>query len=118
MKDTTLVSPDTWTIDQAQLDRPGNAEIQLDLFYDYRTNIPLYPQWQEYFRNHKPPTLVLWGQNDAIFVAAGATPCKRDIPDAEIHMLDTGHFALETHGLEIANHMRHFLGRYLKPKAH
>lgn len=118
VKDTTLVSPDTWTIDQAQLDRPGNAEIQLDLFYDYRTNIPLYPQWQEYFRNHKPPTLVIWGQNDAIFVAAGATPYKRDIPDAEIHMLDTGHFALETHGPEIANHMRHFLGRHLKPKAH
>jgi len=118
VKDTTLVSPDTWTIDQAQLDRSGNAEIQLDLFYDYRTNIPLYPQWQEYFRNHKPPTLVIWGQNDAIFVAAGATPYKRDIPDAEIHMLDTGHFALETHGSEIANHMRHFLGRHLKPKTH
>ncbi|MGH8626609.1 MAG: alpha/beta fold hydrolase, partial [Gammaproteobacteria bacterium] len=100
VKDVSLVSPDTWTVDQALLDRPGNAEIQLDLFYDYRTNIPLYPQWQAYFRKHKPPTLVAWGQNDAIFVAAGAAPYRRDIPDAEIHLLDTGHFALETHGLE------------------
>lgn len=114
VKDVSLVSPDTWTVDQALLDRPGNAEIQLDLFYDYRTNIPLYPQWQAYFRKHKPPTLVAWGQNDAIFVAAGAAPYRRDIPDAEIHLLDTGHFALETHGLEIAKLMRKFLSRTLK----
>jgi pimeloyl-ACP methyl ester carboxylesterase len=115
VNDTPLVSPDTWTIDQALLDRPGNAEIQLDLFYDYRTNIPLYPQWQAYFRKHKPPTLVVWGKNDAIFVAAGATPYKRDIPGTDIHLLDTGHFALETHGSEIAKLIRDFLGRHLKP---
>ena len=114
VSDTSLVSPDTWTLDQALLDRPGNAEIQLDLFYDYRTNIPLYTQWQAYFRKHKPPTLVVWGKNDAIFVAAGAAPYQRDIPNAEIHLLDTGHFALETHGFEIATLIREFLVRNLK----
>lgn len=112
--DTSLVSPDTWTVDQALLDRSGNAEIQLDLFYDYRTNIPLYPQWQAYFREYQPPTLVVWGQNDAIFVAAGAAPYQRDLPGAEIHLLDTGHFALETHGFESAKLIREFLGRHLK----
>lgn len=111
--DTSLVSPDAWTHDQALLDRPGNQEIQLDLFYDYRTNIPLYPQWQAYFRKHQPPTLVLWGKNDAIFVADGAAPYKRDIKRAEVHLLDTGHFALETHGPQIAGLIREFLGRRL-----
>lgn len=114
VKDASLVSPDTWTVDQALLDRPGNSEIQLDLFYDYRTNIPLYPQWQAYFRERKPPTLVFWGKNDEIFVAAGAAPYQRDIPNAEVHLLDTGHFALETHGPEIAKLIREFLGRNLK----
>ena len=114
VKDASLVSPDTWTMDQTFLDRPGNAEIQLDLFYDYRTNVPLYPQWQTYFREHKPATLVVWGKNDAIFVAAGAAPYKRDIPNADIHLLDTGHFALETHGHEIAKLIREFLNRDLK----
>ena len=113
VKDVSLVSPDTWTLDQALLDRPGNQEIQLDLFYDYRTNLPLYPQWQAYFRERKPPTLVVWGKNDQIFVAPGAAPYQRDIPDAEIHMLDTGHFALETNGPEIAALIRDFLGRRL-----
>ena len=117
VKDASLVSPDTWTVDQALLDRPGNVEIQLDLFYDYRTNIPLYPQWQAYFHERKPPTLVVWGKNDAIFVAAGAAPYKRDIPNAEIHLLDTGHFALETHGPEIAKLIREFLDRHLKSGA-
>lgn len=114
VKDQSLVSPDTWTVDQALLDRPGNAEIQLDLFYDYRTNIPLYPQWQAYFRERKPPTLVVWGKNDAIFVAAGAAPYQRDLPNAKVHLFDTGHFALETHGDEIAKLMRGFLGGILK----
>ena len=114
VNDASLVSPDTWTVDQALLDRPGNAEIQLDLFYDYRTNIPLYPQWQAYFREHKPATLVVWGKNDAIFVAAGAAPYKRDIPNAEVHLFDTGHYALETHGHEIAKLIREFLSRNLK----
>ena len=111
VKDVSLVSPDAWTVDQALLDRPGNQEIQLDLFYDYRTNLPLYPKWQAYFRSAKPPTLVVWGKNDKIFVAPGAAPYKRDIPDAEIHMIDTGHFALETNGAEIAGLIREFLGR-------
>ncbi len=111
--DLSLVDPDAALVDQALLDRPGNQEIQLDLFYDYRTNLPLYPEWQAYFRRYQPPTLVVWGQNDAIFVAAGAEPYRRDLPKAEIHMLDTGHFALETHGAEIAGLMRDFLARHL-----
>ena len=111
--DPSLVDPDAALVDQALLDRPGNQEIQLDLFYDYRTNLPLYPEWQAYFRRYQPPTLVVWGQNDAIFVAAGAEPYRRDLPKAEIHMLDTGHFALETHGAEIAGLMRDFLARHL-----
>ncbi|MGD9714156.1 MAG: alpha/beta fold hydrolase [Thermomicrobiales bacterium] len=109
--DASLVSPDTWTHDQALLDRPGNQEIQLDLFYDYQANLPLYPGWQAYFRKHKPATLVIWGKNDEIFVAAGAEPYKRDLPHAEMHLLDAGHFALETHGPEIARLIRDFLGR-------
>jgi pimeloyl-ACP methyl ester carboxylesterase len=111
VKDTTLVSPDARTLDQVFLDRPGNQEIQLDLFYDYRTNIPLYPQWQAYFRKYQPPMLIVWGKNDEIFIAPGAAPYKRDLPRAEIHMFDTGHFALETHGPEIAALIRDFLGR-------
>lgn len=113
VKDVGLVSPDAPLLDQLGMDRPGNQEIQLDLFYDYRTNIPLYPAWQAYFREHRPPALVVWGANDEIFVGAGAAPYKRDLPDAEIHMLDTGHFALETHGAEIARLMRDFLARRL-----
>jgi pimeloyl-ACP methyl ester carboxylesterase len=111
VKDVSLVSPDAWTLDQALLDRPGNQEIQLDLIYDYRTNPPLYPKWQSYFRERQPPTLVVWGQNDKIFVSAGVAPYKRDNPTAEIHMLDTGHFALETHGPHIARLIHHFLDR-------
>jgi pimeloyl-ACP methyl ester carboxylesterase len=109
--DTSLVSPDTWTHDQALLDRPGNQEVQLDLFYDYRTNVPLYPEWQAYFRKHNPATLVIWGRNDQIFVAEGAAPYKRDLPEAEVHLLDAGHFALETNGPEMARLIRDFLGR-------
>lgn len=111
VKDASLVSPDALKLDQAFLDRPGNQEIQLDLFYDYRTNIPLYPGWQAYFRKYKPPMLIVWGQNDEIFIAPGAAPYTRDIPDAEVHMLDTGHFALETNGAEMAMWIRDFLGR-------
>ncbi len=118
VKDISLVSPDAWTVDQALLDRPGNPDIQLDLFYDYRTNIPLYPQWQAYFRERKPPMLIVWGKNDEIFVAAGAAPYKRDLPNAEIHMFDTGHFALETNGPEIAKLIREFLGRAVPTSSH
>ncbi len=111
VKDRSLVSPDTWTVDQALLDRPGNADIQLDLLYDYRTNVPLYPQWQAYFRARQPPMLIVWGKNDEIFPPSGAAPYKRDLREVETHLLDTGHFALETHGAEIARLMRDFLAR-------
>lgn len=114
VKDLSLVGPDTWTVDQTFLDRPGNADIQLDLFYDYRTNLPLYPKWQAYFREHKPATLVVWGMNDEIFIAPGAEPYRRDNPNAEVHMLDTGHFALETHGAEIAKRILSFLGKHFR----
>lgn len=109
--DTSRVSPDAWTVDQAGLDRPGNADIQLDLFYDYRTNLPLYPVWQAYFRKYQPPTLVVWGKNDAIFIAAGAAPYQRDLPRATVHLLDAGHFALESNGPRVAGLIRDFLAR-------
>ncbi|WP_255595159.1 alpha/beta hydrolase [Lysobacter sp. BMK333-48F3] len=112
--DVSLVSRDAWSHDQAGLDRPGNQEIQLDLFYDYRTNLPLYPQWQRYFRERKPPMLVLWGRNDEIFVAAGAAPYRRDNPNATVKLYDTGHFALETHGVEMAREIGGFLDRHVK----
>ncbi|MBD1867361.1 alpha/beta hydrolase [Cyanobacteria bacterium FACHB-471] len=109
------ISPDAWTMDQFFLDRPGNEEIQLALFYDYRTNPPLYPQWQEYFRNHQPPTLIVWGQNDDIFPAEGVYPYQRDLQDVEFHLLNTGHFALEEEGEAIANYIRQFLTSRLQP---
>jgi pimeloyl-ACP methyl ester carboxylesterase len=93
--DVTRIDPDNWGHDQALLDRPGNKDIQLDLFHDYGTNVPLYPQFQAFFRDRKPPTLIVWGKNDKIFPADGAGPYLRDLPDAELHLLDTGHFALE-----------------------
>jgi len=109
--DVSRVSPDNWVHDQALLDRPGNADIQLDLFYDYRTNVPLYPAVQEYFRTHRPPTLLAWGKNDKIFPADGAHPYRRDLPDAELHLFDTGHFALEDKADEIVPIIRDFLAR-------
>lgn len=112
--DISLVSPDTWTVDQYRLDRPGNNEIQLDLFYDYQTNVELYPVWQNYLRTYQPPTLVVWGKNDPIFPAQGAEPFKRDLRNLEFYLLDTGHFALETHGDEIARLMQRFLKRTLR----
>lgn len=105
------VSPDSWTIDQAGLDRPGNREIQLALFRDYRFNIDRYPGFQEYFRSHQPPTLVAWGEHDEIFGPDGARAYQRDLPEAEVHLLDAGHFALESSGPEIAALVRDFLGR-------
>lgn len=108
-----LVSPDTWGHVQPLLDRVGNQDIQLQMFYSYGSNPPLYPQWQEYLRTNQPPTLIVWGQNDEIFPAAGAEPYKRDLNDLEYHLIDTGHFALETHGQEIAELMRDFLNRKL-----
>lgn len=109
-----LVSPDGPAHDQFLLDRPGNDEIQLDLFLSYGSNPPLYPQWQEYFRRRQPPTLIVWGRNDQIFPAAGAEPYKRDLKTLEFHLLDAGHFALETNGEEIAGRMREFLGKHVE----
>ena len=107
------ISPDAWTTDQYFQDRPGNKDIQLQLFYDYGSNPPLYPTWQAYFRTHQPPTLVVWGKNDVIFPADGAHPYKRDLKNIEFHLLDTGHFALEEDGDEIARLIRHFLNANL-----
>ncbi|MFE9742864.1 alpha/beta fold hydrolase [Streptomyces sp. NPDC006477] len=108
------IAPETWTLDQAGLDRPGNKEIQLQLFWDYQFNLDGYPAFQEYFRTHRPPLLAAWGRGDEIFGPAGAEAFARDLPDAEIHLLDAGHFALETHGEEIAALVRDFLGRHVK----
>lgn len=108
-----LVSPDAWTLDQAYLDRPGNKEIQLQLFFDYKNNLDGYSAFQKYFAEHRPPTLIAWGSRDEIFGADGARAYLRDLPDAELHLLDAGHFALETHGPEIAALIRDFLGRVL-----
>jgi pimeloyl-ACP methyl ester carboxylesterase len=109
--DRSRVDPSAWLHDQALLDRPGNVEIQLDLFYDYRTNLRLYPQFQKFFRERQPPTLIVWGKNDVIFPADGARAYLEDLPRAELHLLDTGHFALEDRGEEIARLMRDFLAR-------
>ncbi|APA95093.1 alpha/beta fold hydrolase [Nocardia seriolae] len=106
-----LVSPDTWTLDQARLDRPGNKEIQLQLFWDYQFNLDGYPAFQKYLAEHRPPVLITWGEHDEIFGADGARAYLRDLPDAELHLLDAGHFALETHGPEISALIRDFLGR-------
>ncbi len=115
VRNLEAISPDTWTVDQHFLDRPGNEEIQLALFYSYGTNPPLYPQWQEYFRKHQPPTLIVWGKNDYIFPAEGAYPYQRDLKDVEFHLLDTGHFALEEEGDAIANYIGQFLVSRLQP---
>ncbi|MDB5312541.1 MAG: dhaA [Gemmataceae bacterium] len=112
VRNVEAISPDTWTTDQRLLDRPGNAAIQLTLFYSYGSNPPLYPKWQAYFRKHQPPTLVVWGKNDPIFPAAGAEPYKRDLKTLEYHLLDTGHFALEEDGDTIADLMRAFLRKH------
>ncbi len=105
------ISPDNYWHVQYLLDRPGNAEVQLELFYDYRTNLTLYPEWQALFREHQPPALVVWGQNDQIFPAEGAHPYRQDLTNVEFHLLDTGHFALEEDGAFIAEEIRDFLER-------
>jgi pimeloyl-ACP methyl ester carboxylesterase len=114
LKAPELVPPDAWATDQFYLDRKGNDDIQLDLFLSYGSNPPLYPKWQEYFRTHQPPVLVVWGKNDQIFPAAGAEPYKRDLKDVDFHLLDAGHFALETHGDEIAAKMRAFFAKTVR----
>src|SRR5215467_12523850 len=111
------LSPDAWTLDSALLARPGNDEIQLDLFGDYQSNVALYSRFQEYIRTRRPPLLAVWGKNDPFFLPPGAQAFKRDNPEAEIHLLDTGHFALESHASEIAAMIRDFLARKLPQRA-
>ena len=113
VRDPSRIDPDGWVHDQALLDRPGIDEIMLDLFKDYGSNVTLYPKFQAFFRTRRPPTLIVWGKNDVIFPAEGARPYLRDLPDAELHLLDTGHFALEDKGDEIAALMLEFLRRKL-----
>jgi pimeloyl-ACP methyl ester carboxylesterase len=111
VKDESLVAPESYTLDSALMARPGNAEIQLDLFLDYASNVALYPKFQEYFRTQQPPLLAAWGSQDPFFLPPGAEAFKRDNPKAEVHFFDTGHFALETHAREIAETMRRFLAK-------
>jgi pimeloyl-ACP methyl ester carboxylesterase len=111
VRNPEAIAPDNWIHDQFLLERPGNKEIQLQLFYDYGSNPPLYPDWQAYFQEYQPPTLVAWGKNDYIFPAEGATPYKRDLKNIDFHILDTGHFALEEDGGLIASLIRNFIDK-------
>ena len=108
-RDTSRISPDAYTFDQHFLDRPGNDEIQIALFADYQANLSHYAEWQAYFRKHQPPTLVVWGKNDPFFTVDGARAFTRDLPNAELHLLDAGHFALEDHAETIASHIQRFI---------
>jgi len=112
--DETLVAPESYELDSALLARPEQEEIQLDLFKDYESNVKLYPKFQEFFRTKRLPVLAVWGKNDPFFIPPGAEAYRRDVPDAEVHLLDTGHFALETHAKEIGAAIIDFLGRKLK----
>ncbi|MBV8635218.1 MAG: alpha/beta hydrolase, partial [Burkholderiaceae bacterium] len=107
----SVIAPETYTLDAALMARPGNADIQLDLFLDYASNVKRYPEFQAYFRKWHPPLLAVWGKNDPFFLPPGAEAFKRDIPDAEIHFYDTGHFALESNGAEIGAQIHAFLDR-------
>lgn len=111
--DRSRLSPDGYELDTAYMARPGAHDIQLDLILDYRSNIALYPDFQAYFRAHRPPLLAVWGRHDPAFAPAGALAYRRDLPNAEVHLLDAGHFALETHHAEIATLMRAFLGQHI-----
>jgi pimeloyl-ACP methyl ester carboxylesterase len=103
------IAPESYTLDAALMERPGNKEIQLDLFLDYASNVKLYPKFQEYFRTAKPPLLAIWGKNDPFFIPAGAEAFRKDLPNAQVQFLDTGHFAIETHVVEIVARMKEFL---------
>ncbi len=113
VRDPEKISPDNWNIDLRHLTRDENDKIQLAMFYDYRTNVPLYPGWQEYFRTYQPPTLIVWGKNDYIFPSEGSFPYERDLKNIEFHLLDTGHFALEEEGEVIAELIREFLSNQI-----
>jgi pimeloyl-ACP methyl ester carboxylesterase len=110
VKNLSLISPDSYTLDQTFLDRPGNNAIQLDLLHNYQSNVLLYDQWHAYFRSSQPKMLIVWGKNDPFFTVEGAQAYLRDIPNAELHILDTGHFALEDSSGFIAQRIRQFLG--------
>jgi pimeloyl-ACP methyl ester carboxylesterase len=118
VSDPTRIDPDNWLHDQALLNRPGVDELMLDLFHDYGGNVALYPKFQAFFRTRQPPTLIVWGKNDVIFPADGARAYLRDLPRAELHVLDTGHFALEDKGDEIAALMHTFLDHNIVPKTY
>jgi pimeloyl-ACP methyl ester carboxylesterase len=107
--DPSIINPDLWELDQRYLDLPGRDQVMLDLFYDYQSNVRLYPSWQEYMRVHQPPALLPWGKNDTFFPPEGARAYLQDLPDAELHLLDTGHFATATHNEEIADLIAAFL---------
>jgi len=115
IEDAKRISPDSYTMDQFFLDRAGNAEIQLNLLYNYQSNVALYDLWHEYFRTQQPRMLILWGKNDPFFTVEGAKAYKQDLPNAELHLIDTGHFALEDSSAFIAERMRKFLGRTAMP---
>lgn len=114
VRNPSVISPDNWNNDLNHLTRKENPAIQLQLFYDYQTNVPLYPSWQRYFRKHQPPALIVWGKNDFIFPADGAYPYKRDLKNLEFHLLDTGHFALEEDGDVIADYIKGFLAKQVR----
>ncbi|WP_210521147.1 alpha/beta fold hydrolase [Hymenobacter terricola] len=117
MRDVESLSPDTYTLDQALLDRPGNDAVQYQLFTSYGSNPPLYPAWQAYFREHKPPMLITWGKNDYVFPPSGAHPYLRDLPNAELHLLDTGHFVLEEEHKNVAQLIDAFLTKNVSQAA-
>lgn len=108
VRNSEKISPDSWVLQDALLNRPGNKELMLKLLYDYRSNPPQYPAWHEYFRRHQPPALIAWGKNDIIFPEAGAHPYRRDLKNVDFHLLDTGHFALEDHSEVISGLIRDF----------
>ena len=112
VRNPETIAPENWFHDQYLMDRPGNKDIQLQLFYDYGSNPPLYPDWQAYFREYQPPTLIAWGKNDYIFPEEGAHPYKRDLENIEFHILDTGHFALEEDGDKIAHLITCFMAKH------
>ena len=114
VKNLERINPDSWVLQRSLVNSPGNKDILLALLYDYRTNLGQYTTWHDYFRKHQPPTLIVWGEHDVIFTAVGARAYLRDLPKAELHLLDTGHFALEDKGAEIAQLMRSFLDRNLR----
>ena len=107
--DPTTVNPDLWELDQRYLELPGRDQVMLDLLYDYQSNVDAYPRWQEYLRTYRPPALLAWGRNDQFFPPDGARRLPPDLPDAELHLLDTGHFATATHSDEIAELIAAFL---------